>query len=108
MPPQINPYDHMNFRPLNEEGEDLFDGEEEEEEDVEEEEGADAHGDAYEADFVEEEAGAVSAMSGLSVNADVVNKEAEIRAKNNEGTLPDSPDFNDINYWKPAMNWFTP
>ena len=23
-----------------------------------------------------------------------------------EDLLPDSPDYNDVNFWKPSMNWF--
>jgi len=53
-------------------------------------------------------------VNALSVNVGAVEREAPgtdasgspQRRHTDEGVQPDSPDYNDINFWKPSMNWF--
>ena len=55
-------------------------------------------------------------VNALSVNVGAVEREVQTsgtdasgspqRRHTDEGVQPDSPDYNDINFWKPSMNWF--
>mmetsp|Transcript_15148 Transcript_15148/g.36977 ORF Transcript_15148/g.36977 Transcript_15148/m.36977 type:complete len:611 (+) Transcript_15148:93-1925(+) len=44
---------------------------------------------------------------GSAMHVDANAPEAG-QGQGDDGVLPDSPDYNDINFWKPKMNWYNP
>ena len=90
--PTINPYDHIVFRPHGNSKEDLFDEDEEEEEEMKDGENE------------EEEEGEGDGLDGGFAKLSVTTEEG---AGDGEDKI-ESPEYNDINYWKPTFNWLAP